>query len=137
MMNQGRSSFGFATSAAMAALAVAAPFAPVRVMVSSGCSNKVKQKAEALCMCDFAGGRCTMGGEETATHFIVECEHDADGRLVAKQRTMKYLKCILRGGWILSKDWLDGPYAATGCCCIRALVILTCHAFACACAVTY
>ena len=81
-------------------------------MGSTSCSNKVKQKIEALCVSDYANGRCTIGSEDNATHFIVDCNRNADGEFIAKQRTIKYLKCILRGAWVLSKDWVDGLCAA-------------------------
>ena len=65
-------------------------------------------------MSEFARGGCTTGGtEQDATHFIVDCDRDEKGKYVSKQRTLKYLRCILRGMWILSKDWIDGTCACS------------------------
>jgi len=94
--------------------AAAPPLAAIRLLQSSGCSSKVQHKVQQLCMSEFAGGGCTTGGaEQDATHFIVDCDRDEEGRYVSKQRTLKYLRCILRGMWILSKDWIDGTCACS------------------------
>ncbi|CAK9014593.1 Breast cancer type 1 susceptibility protein (RING finger protein 53) (RING-type E3 ubiquitin transferase BRCA1), partial [Durusdinium trenchii] len=85
-------------------------FAEPVVLLTGTFGNRNERRSTLEAQVVELGGIAETDNEYKVTHLVTEAETTADGARCAKARTLKYVRALCTGRWIVDAKWVQDSY---------------------------